>query len=250
MDDLRLSLKDALSLTDSLLALVDRSLDRTSAVPTRDRCEVILVAAYGRAYRCLRSIRETAARGEADDATVLVRALVALILRSLYIVQPEEQAERQRRLAQWVGKSRRDQRVMIEELRELEYEFTDEDVDRARELESATTWAGVLPSDKDLAKSVGLGQVYSHVYRLASDAAHYGIFTMLEGFEKQPETVTGEGASVSLVKSDPDRASDALAYGVVSYGAFLEKSEPVIGHGVTSAASALVSAYFADSEGP
>src|SRR6266508_4109128 len=44
-----------------------------------------LVAAFARAFRCLRSVREIACRGEADDAAVLTRALIALTLRYLWI---------------------------------------------------------------------------------------------------------------------------------------------------------------------
>jgi hypothetical protein len=44
-----------------------------------------LVAAFARAFRCLRSVREIACRGEANDAAVLTPALIALTLRHLWI---------------------------------------------------------------------------------------------------------------------------------------------------------------------
>jgi hypothetical protein len=144
--------------------------------------------------------------------------------------------------------SRRDQRMMVEELRELGYEFTQDDLNRARELESAKAWAGRLPSDKELARTLGLSPFYSHVYRSGSGAVHYSIFTMLEGFERQPESVAGAGASVSLTKPERERAADALVFGAVTHGVFLEKSEPVIQHGITQQALELVGSHFADPE--
>jgi len=238
----RLSLEDALSLANAILGLVEEAAQSSPGVPTRDRCDVILLAAYGRAYRCFRSIREIAARGEADDAMVLVRALLGLMLRAVYIVQPDAPEERERRLAQWIGKSRRDQRAMLQELKALGYEFTDDDLRKADELAADKAWAGTLPGDKRLAEELELTQFYSHVYRSASDATHYGIFTMLEGFETPPQSVSGEGASVSLDKVDRSRAADSLMLGITVYGAFLENTDSVVGHGVTDRAAVLVRA--------
>lgn len=236
----RVSLEDALSLANAILGLVEEAAESSPGVPTRDRCDVILLAAYGRAYRCFRSMREVAARGEADDAMVLVRALLGLMLRAVYIVQADAPEERERRLAQWIGKSRRDQRAMLQELKALGYEFTDDDLRKADALVADKAWAGTLPGDKSLAAELGLSQFYSHVYRSASDAAHYGIFTMLEGFETPPQSVTGEGASVSLDKVDRPRAADSLMLGITVYGAFLENTDSVVRHEVTDRAAELV----------
>jgi hypothetical protein len=46
------------------------------------------------------------------------------------------------------------------------------------------------------------------------------------------------------VTADQQRTADALVFGVITYGAFLENAEPVIRHGVEAEALALVRAYF------
>jgi hypothetical protein len=62
---------------ERICAAVDVILKEVENAPTkrgaveRDVNDAFLRAAYGRAYRCLRSIRELACRGEADDAMIL-----------------------------------------------------------------------------------------------------------------------------------------------------------------------------------
>src|SRR3954453_19349005 len=74
---------------DVILAAVEQSAIASSGPAPRDVNDTFLGAAYGRAYRCLRSIRELADRGEADDALVLTRTLLSIVARALYVVQPE-----------------------------------------------------------------------------------------------------------------------------------------------------------------
>jgi hypothetical protein len=61
---------------DAILAQITTNAVEDVPVHVND---ALLVAAFGRAYRCFRSIRELAGRGEANDAVVLVRALLSIV---------------------------------------------------------------------------------------------------------------------------------------------------------------------------
>jgi hypothetical protein len=71
---------------DRICAAVD--LDAVANAPTespgaavRDVNDAFLAAAYGRAFRCMRSIRELGWPWKADDALILARALVSIVAR-------------------------------------------------------------------------------------------------------------------------------------------------------------------------
>ena len=78
-----------------------------TGVPTRDRNDVTLVSAYGRAYRALRSNRHLAGVGEAVDAMAVPRSFVPPVLRSLYLVRPDDPEERH----EWGGRLPHDQDI-------------------------------------------------------------------------------------------------------------------------------------------
>jgi hypothetical protein len=159
------------------------------------------------------------------------------VLRSLYIVQPTDAGEPARRLAQWVHKWRSEGAVTLDELEALGLRHVESGAGaEIRQLAEETAWAGPLPSDKKLAETLGMSHFYSRVYRPTSDAAHFGIGTMLAGFLEQPTSVSGEGARVSLELSDPARANEVLALAALTYGEFLTRCDPVIRHHVGNVA--------------
>jgi hypothetical protein len=232
---------------DSILRAVEDSTPGSPGIPTRDRNDVILISAYGRAYRCLRTIRRIAGEGEADDAAALTRVLLSTALRSLYVVQPDAPEERQLRLAQLVHSSRRDQAAMLDEMHRLGFtNITEQDVVTARAIADETKWAGRLPGDQDLASMLDLAHFYSRVYRSTSDATHWGTQTMLAGFLEQPTTATGEGATISLDLPDEERASEALGLAALTYGAFLDLCDSVVKHGVTARVASILGSWQQD----
>jgi hypothetical protein len=72
---------------------------------------------------------------------------------------------------------------------------------------------------------------------------HYSIGSALHGFLEQPDPVIG-GGRVPLKNPDGERAEEALALAAITYGEFLERSEPTIRHGVSEPAQRLVDSYF------
>jgi hypothetical protein len=99
-----------------------------------------------------------------------------------------------------------------------------------------------LPPDRQLLEALGLKAYYARVYRLASDVTHYSIGSALDGFVEYPHRHLG-GGHVALKRPDADRAEEALALAAITYGEFLERSEPIMRHGVTPLARRLYVEY-------
>lgn len=244
---------DRLSIYDVARQIGEVVLSRWSehdGIPGRDRNDQLLVAAYGRAYRCFGSIRALAEppRSEADDAVVLTRTLLSIALRSLYLVAPDDLDEREERfrsatLTEWRSK--------IRELRALRMAGFEIDVEPERLEENVARLqqigVSLLPPDAEIAMSLGLRLHYDRVYRLASEWTHYSITAALDGFV---EIKIGSPLTVSLEKPEPGRASDALIMAVATYGEFLVRAEPVIGLGVAPSVLAIVSAWNEQGEVP
>jgi hypothetical protein len=228
---------------DTILAAVEQATIDSPGPAQRDLNDTFLTAAYGRAYRCLRSIRQLAGRGEADDALILTRALLSVVARSLYVVQPERGDERERRAAMWRRTWAEDALRAIDDLSASGFEPED-DRDRIERIAEAEKGRGVprLPNDRDLLMGLGLSIYYARVYRLTSDVVHYSIGNMLDGFLEYPDKVVG-GGRVGLKLPDGRRAEEALWLAAIVFGQFLELSEPIIRHGVTPTARREIAEY-------
>jgi Family of unknown function (DUF5677) len=231
---------------DRICAVVDTILDAVKKAPTespgaaaKDVNDAFLAAAYGRAFRCMRSIRELAGRGEADDAFILTRALLTIVARSLCLVESDDPEERERRFDSARRSWAEEALHALDELEAAGFEPTDER-ERIERIVEATKGRGVprLPSERKLLSQLGLRPYYARVYKLASDRVHYSIGSALGGFLPGgfPDRLTGAGGQVALELRDDEGAEEALALATIVYGQFLEKCEAVIPHGVTASA--------------
>jgi hypothetical protein len=229
----------------TILAAVERAPTERREVE-RDANDAFLRAAYGRAYRCVRSIHGLACRGEADDALILTHALLSIVARSLYLVAPDDPSERARRFDS-ARRSWAEQALStLDALTAAGFEPAD-DRGRIAEIVTSTEEQGIapLPNDRDVLASLGLEPFYARVYKLASDVIHYSLGSAVGGFlvDGLPDGYTDTRAKVALELRDDDRAEDALALAVIIHGEFLERCEAVIGHGVTETARREVVAY-------
>jgi hypothetical protein len=226
---------------DRVLALVREEWRPDERPPVvNDWNDQVLVAAVARGYRCLRSVRELACRGEADDAAVLARALVALTLRYLWVGRAEGEDERHDRLQRLRRKWATDRAVLGEELEDLGYlpqgtsaEFRD----TADELRNA----GVPDMLDDKSVAIRLDRelepeaarffelVYARIYRTTSEVAHYGLGALLQGYEIPP--IGGPGA-LAIDRRDEEGAAEALGLALITFGALAGFSEPVVRHGL------------------
>jgi hypothetical protein len=241
---------------DEVLQLVRTRMPLTDGPTVRDWNDRLLVAAFTRAYRCLRSTRRVAGTGEADDAAVLTRALVALTLRYLWLTRVDDDDERRVRLRLLVRKWARERATLGEELIDLGY-LPDDTADarhareaiaafRAQANEFVREELGRMPDDCTIAKSLDreleptsprlFELIYARIYRTTSDVAHYGLGTALTGIARRP----ADPGALTLEQPDERRAADALGLALVTYGAFLEFSEPVVHHGLAEGVAALM----------
>ena len=207
------------------------------------------VHAFTRGYRCLRSVRELAGRGEGDDAAVLTRALVALTLRYLWLARVDDADERASRFRQMLRASATERAKLGEELLDLEH--VDDDVaggieafrgnvtrfrTQAEQLER--DGAGPMLDDKAIALRLDrdlnpeyerfFELIYARIYRTTSDVAHYGLAAALADYTHNPD----DPGRLVLDRVDEQQAAEALGLALVTFGALLEFSEPIIRHGL------------------
>jgi hypothetical protein len=150
---------------DVILAAVEQATTTSPGPAPRDVTDTLLGAAYGRAYRCMRSIREFAGRGEADDALILTRSLLSIAARSLYVVQSEDARERERRQASWRRTWAEDALRALDDLAASGFAPQEEEHARIARIASTDQARGVprLPNDRDLLRAVGLEVYYARV---------------------------------------------------------------------------------------
>jgi hypothetical protein len=246
MDDDLARLRDAMAMADGILDLVAQH--APAGVTSRDRNDQFLVLAFGRAFRCFRSIRDvTCAHAEADDAAVLTRALLAMTLRAIWLAAPDGSQERLRRARALELDSIKQLRTQSRSLERLSLDpgipatVLDE---RIAELERLGS--GGIPPDEVIARELGDEAIYARIYRTTSNAAHYSLFTALQGFDAS--SIEGEieslsGLRIRFLDGEPARAEEALVLAALVYVAFLEDSEFVIHHGVFDQAKDLLEAH-------
>jgi hypothetical protein len=239
---------------DRVLELVPQALKESEGPVIRDWNDRVLVEAFTRAYRCLRSVRELAGRDEADDAYVLTRALVSLTLQYLWLVSVEDEDERRDRFRRLHLKWAKERATLGEELFDLGY--MPADVERAEDLRAEVAKfraradelerEGVrrMPTEKDMALSLDrdlkpemprfFELVYARIYRTTSHVAHFGLGAALAGLEPD------NPGALALNRTDAAGAADALGLALVTYAALLDISEPIIRHDLTEAVAELV----------
>jgi HEPN domain-containing protein len=232
---------------DRILTLVR---DRVAAIETpepRDQNDRVFLIAFGRAYRSLRSIRQLACRGEAEDAAVLARSLLSLALQYLWLISADDEAERRGRLRRLTRKWATEYARIAEELLDLDYlpqDGTDDDLHRSIRQYRATADAleqeGVPGMLDERALALRLDQdlqpesprffelMYARIYRPTSHVAHFGLGAVARG-------ILNRRVDEGLVLDDTDEreAADSLGLALVVYGAFLDFSETIVGHGAT-----------------
>lgn len=233
-------------MADGILDLVAEH--APSGVTSRDRSDQFLALAFGRAFRCFRSIRDVAGvHGEADDAAVLTRALMTMTLRAVWLALPEEPAERVRRAQALELASLVQLRKQARSLESFGLESgapQDAFDERISQLEAAGI--GGMPPDEVIARELGHEAVYARVYRSTSDVVHYSLFSALHGFDAssvEGEIESLDGVRIRFVDGDLVRAEEALVFAALIYVGFLEHSEFVVHHGVFDLARELLEAH-------
>jgi len=236
-------------IADRVLELVRQWAPGDAGPPARDWNDLLLIAAFTRAYRCMYSIRELACRGEADDAAILTRSLVDLTLRYVWLARVEDEEDRRDRLRRFTLRWATDRATLGEELENLGYldagtakpfRETADQLERecVRRMPDYATIAKRLDRDLELEVPRFFELVYARIYRTTSDVAHYGIGAALEGFAALPSAA--DLGELPLHHPDEKRAAEALGLALVTYGVFLELSEPIVHHGLADQVAQLI----------
>jgi hypothetical protein len=210
----RLDLGQICETADQVLELVRREWRPQQNRPdVNDWNDEFLVAAFARAFRCLRSVREIACRGEADDAAVLTRALIALTLRYLWVGRaPGDQ--RRERLERLRRKAAEDRATLGEEL-ELVGHLPAGTSAEMRAVADELKDGGVkgMPDDRSIAKQLDrelhpeaphwFETLCARVYRWTSEPAHYGWRLCCRDSRSRPSPDRASSRSIAATTSAP-----------------------------------------------
>ena len=236
----------------TLVAVVDEVLEAARQSPDAelditDEARSFLLVAYGRAYRCLVAIRNLAAwpTCDADHAFVLLRSLITLVARSLWIAEPDDAVERESRFNRWGLSSAIERKKMLEDSARLGFGVGPGAIEQVLAAIERSEAEGIapMPPDEQLLYQLGLAPFYPRAFRVASDVSHFSLGSAMHGFTEAITLNSPQERSVGLRQLRPDHAEEALALAFIVYGEFLQRSEAVIGHGLAPRAAALMAEW-------
>lgn len=235
----------------ALVALVDELLAEVFDNPRYDlegdEAQSFFVAAYGRAYRCMIAIRNLAAwpTCDADHAFVLTRSLVSLVARSVWLVAPDDTTERADRFRRWQLDSAIERRTMLRDWNRLGIDFAPEALEQIEEFVERAKAEGVqpMPPVQQLLQHLKIEQLYGRAYRPASDVAHFSLGSAVHGFTEAITLGDVENREVGFRQLRPDHAEEALALATIAYGEFLQRAEPMFGHGIAARTAVALNAW-------
>lgn len=207
----------------------------------RDRNEQVLVASYGRAARCFRSMRLLAEQRLGEDALVLCRTLFSVAVHSLYLTNSEDSLERRSRLDCWIAGFLF--RLDRQERELAAWNLQQEDLDALRELRDRLRGGSAhkierFPDERSITKVLGdpWPLLYSQVFRTASEATHFSMAAALDAFEQHSKAAR----VVRWQHSDASQVNDALLYGVLTYGSFLDAADSILTTGAAAKVTPLI----------
>jgi hypothetical protein len=226
-----------------MIAIVEQHWAAREDFAPSDLSAVYLLLGYVRAFRCFDSIKLLADDGRNDDALVLLRSLVSVILRSLYLVVPDDPEERELRRRrtlheEFVAEERRLRLAAhpgeAEQLPEMQ-----DQLQQSRQWFEEHEESPGLPGEASLAQQLGLGALYDIVYRIASKTTHHSALAAIGSFEGE----AAEGQlfpAVPLHRPMPELTENVLLWAIVAYRDFLAHAEETIGFGIASEVDEIV----------
>ena len=217
--------------------IVERRWGDADGVEPRDLNDVFLLAAYPRAYRCFMSICRLCADPNCDgeDPLILTRALVSLVLRSLWPIESGVAAERElraQRRAWWTLSEERKRLQALSDPTDAEHQTRVED--DLRELQAWFEERGQEPSElseADLAKKLNLPVLYDLIYRMGSATIYHSQLAALGSFAGKVDPAdVFPGLPLRFPK--PAETDQVLLWAITVYAVFLERAEPAVRLGI------------------
>jgi hypothetical protein len=195
-----------------------------------DTSGLFMHGAYGHGFRRFVASRNLAHDGSAEDAAILTRSLVNILVRACWIDEPRDKAERKDRFNRLLRRQYED------DLNELELQgvagFLIDPAARAEAQDALDqlSAAGVkgMPSERQLFETLELGGVYARIYAPASNQMHFSMDVAIRDLLEVEE--------IALERRKYPEAGETLILALIAFSILLEKSERSVQHGLTAAA--------------
>jgi hypothetical protein len=190
--------------------------------------------------------RASARFRRAEDALALTRTLLAITLRSLYLVEPDDPLERDIHLQRMKLKLYRERRTMTRELAAAGADVSDTpDYDPLiASLEAhfaSIEKSKEMPADASIARKLKMGIHYARVYRPGSEAAHWGLGAMLDSFVELTDPDYPMPVYLDDDQGDPERTQEILGLALATLGHFVIIAEPIMKLGIHNEVDAIAS---------
>jgi uncharacterized protein DUF5677 len=219
----------AVAAADELIALV-RSLPEHGG-GRGDTAARVVHGAYVQGFRRFVSIRDLAARGAGEEAQILLRTLLSLVGRALWVNQPADSVERRERFRRYRRRDLEDGIRMIDDGKAIGLEPDDPGLRASlvAELdELKSDGVGGLPDDRSILTDVQMKPFHARIYASASEHVHFSLSTAVH-------SLSGVD-TIHLEEPRWDIAEEALHLALLVFGFFLEQTDSLIGHGLTESA--------------
>ena len=199
------------------------------------RSKQYLVLGVARAHRSLRAVLRADEVGDAESASIQVRVLCEVVVRSLWIGLPDDADERELRRRSYNDRYYRERLDLYKRWGDLSVPV---DADDRRRFENArdknARWfeqKGKQPlaiNIADIANGLGLGMFYP-VYKESTDDVHWGLGALVDGIDGDAE----EGAQVPLDWPDAEWSDVMLGRAIALYVEMLRRAEPTLKLGLS-----------------
>ena len=196
-----------------------------------DTSGLVMYSAYASGFRRFVAIRDLANDGSADEAGVLTRSLVNILVRAAWIDTPTDKNRRRDRFRRLLRRQYEDDLYELELQQAAGFVVDTDSIRRTRENLNELLADGVkaMPPDRQLFEAVNLDPIYARVYVPASNAMHFSMNAAI-GHMLDVEEVALERRSLA-------DAADVLILAIIVFGTLLELSERTVKHGLNERAA-------------
>lgn len=223
----------------------ERCESNESEIVGDDECDRLLALGYVQAFRRYRAIKVIAEDEypSTEAMMVLVRSLVSVTHRSLYLIHTDDPVERRELQVRYSLLSYNEERkrlaAAVKEVPAWQPAL-DHVTAMIERLEAALKATGkstrpVFPTDEEIAKRLGLSGHYDDPYRAGSSDMHHTMFSAFGGFAH----VESRNPPVALVSYTAADMQQTLLRAIVVYADFVTRADKVVKLGINADVLAL-----------
>jgi hypothetical protein len=213
--------------------------EREGGIAGTDESDRQFLLGYVHAFRRFRAIKRLAEdeQPSPEAVMVLIRSLVSVTHRALYLVSSADPDVREERRKRFFLLGVREELTYLEGIADEvpavrpTLELARESVRLREEVFKKAGWSlarPIFPTDEQIAKELGLPAHYAEVYRPGSSDTHYSVFSAAGGFAD----LEGETPTIALLGDDVNELMQPMLRAIVVYAEFLIAAEKVVELGV------------------